>query len=296
MLPAINFNRTIDTGVGGPRRYNVIKVTLDGPLERKCRFRGKASMIVEERRAQLKTKVDTLVQHKDRDWAVANFLPTVRDLIEMTQATTVLEVGGGRAPYLDKATIDRLGLRYTCNDISAHELSLAPDWVDTALFDIQTPDKSEIAPYLNKYDFAFSKWVMEHVADYQRAYTNIYDILSDGGIYIAYHPLQYAAPFVLNQMIPEKLSAPLLRAIFPNRNDDDTPKFPAHYSGCRISQTVRDNIRAIGFSQVWQMPFYGHAYYSKFPVIRDIHKMVTRQLRDADVSLLAAFAYTIVQK
>jgi SAM-dependent methyltransferase len=240
--------------------------------------------------------IDQISRHKDRDWAKANFRNVVRELIEINDAKSVLEVGGGRYPAFKQADVEALGVRYTVSDILQSELDLAPDWADKFVFDITTKDPSEIASHRGRYDVAFSKWVMEHVSDYRLAYSNIHSILANGGIYIAWHPVLFSAPFVLNRLIPEQWSSRLLRLAFSHRNDDQLPKFPAHYSGTRISQKVRDNIKAIGFRDVWQLPFYGHGYYEPIPVVRNVHRMATKVIRQADAVTFASFAFTIVRK
>jgi SAM-dependent methyltransferase len=244
----------------------------------------------------LETKIAELELHKDRDWARFNFKNTVHALIETTRAKEVLEIGGGRAPLFTQGEVESLGIRYVTSDILQSELDRAPEWADKFVFDITTTDPAALDAHRGRYDLAFSKWVMEHVSDYRRAYANIHAVLAPGGVHIAFHPLRFALPFLLNTMLPEPLSRPLLIHFLPNRDDEGSPKFPAHYSGCRISASVREQIRQIGFRDVWQLPFYGHGYYQPFPVLRDLHAAATRALRDADVSLLAAFCFTIVRK
>lgn len=241
-------------------------------------------------------KIRELEEHRDAAWAWRNYMETVRSLIGGFHAPSVIEIGGGRFPSLTLPEVEELGVTYSSNDISERELSLAPDWVRKAHFDVQTADPDAIAPHRGRYDFAFSKMVMEHVPNYRRAYRNIHEILREGGISIAFHPVLFSAPFVLNRLMPEAASARLLKALFPNRTDSGIPKFPAVYSGCRISGGVRRSLREIGFRNVWQIPFYGHNYYAKFPGIRQVHAQATRAFAALQVTPLATFAYTIVQK
>lgn len=244
---------------------------------------------VERLIAELRTR-------RDGRWAWGNYLDTVRDLIAGIPAKSIIEIGGGRAPSFSQDEVHQMGVQYTSNDISERELSLAPDWVAKAHFDIQSPRWDDIAPFAESYDLAFSKMVMEHVSNYKRAYTNIHSILRPGGVSIAFHPVLYSVPFVLNRLIPEAASERILSKIFPNRVDSGIPKFPAVYSGCRISSSVRDTIQSLGFSEVWQVPFYWHNYYSKFPVIRDVHKVVSDLVQKSDFTPLATFAFTVVRK
>lgn len=241
-------------------------------------------------------KISELQQRGDTSWAWKNFLPTVKDLVVSTGAKSILEIGGGRSPSFSKEEVENFGLDYTVNDISARELSLAPDWVKKAHFDIQTPNHSELAPFEGQFDLVYSQMVMEHVASFERAYKNIYRILAPGGVSIAFHPVLYAAPFVINRLIPESASEGLLRRVFPHRSDDGVPKFPAVYSGCVISEGFQRTLKDIGFSTVRQVPFYGHNYYMKIPVVRELHDRVSAFIRDRNLRQLASFCYTIAIK
>ena len=244
----------------------------------------------------ISARVEDIQANKDSRWAWNNYLTVVRELIEEADAKRILEIGGGRRPSFSKEQVDEMGLHYTSNDISQRELDIAPEWVAKACFDVQSPDASVIEPFAGQYDFVYSKMVMEHVASFDRAYRNIHTILAPGGMTIAHHPLLYALPFVVNKLIPEAASDKLLRAVFPGRTDKGTPKFPAYYDGCVISDRVKDRLKSIGFTQVWQVPFYGHGYYAKFPVLRDIHKTATRFIASRDIDKLAAYSYTIALK
>lgn len=242
------------------------------------------------------SKIRQIEGHRDAGWAWLNYLDTVRSLTWAVDSPAVIEIGGGRSPSFTRDEIADLGITYTSNDISERELSLAPEWVRKAHFDVQTADDGAIEPYREQYDIAFSKMVMEHVPNYRRAYRNIHAILRDGGISIAFHPVLFSFPFVLNRLMPEAASAWVLKKAFPDRTDAGTPKFPAVYSGCRISEGVRRSLREIGFRNVWQIPFYGHNYYARFPGLRTSHKWVTRTLAERNVTPLATFAFTVVQK
>lgn len=237
-----------------------------------------------------------LMTRRDRDWAWANFLPTVVALIRATEAKRVMEIGGGRSPSFGRDEVEALGIDYVSNDISARELDKAPAWAGRAHFDIQSSDPAMILPFAGRIDLAFSKMVMEHVASYRRAYANIFGLLKEGGIAISFHPVLYALPFVLNRLAPEAASQRLLRAVFPNRTDEGVPKFPAYYSGCVISERVRTTLREIGFSGVWQIPFYGHRYYKRIPGLRAAHGRFTDYVKKRGMTRFASFAFTVVRK
>jgi len=240
--------------------------------------------------------VANIAREKHFRWAWQNYTSTVLSLIEQNEARSVIEIGGGRFPLLSEEDVERLGISYTSNDISARELARAPGWANKAQFDVQSPDRDGITPFADSFDFAFSKMVMEHVASYERAYANLFTILRPGGIAIAFHPTLYAMPFVVNKLIPETASSKMLRMAFPNRHDDGIPKFAAFYDGCVISDSVRQTIKRIGFRDIWQIPFYGHGYYNKIPLVRNAHRALTRYAMRHDVTQMATFSYTIVRR
>ncbi len=214
--------------------------------------------------------------------------PTILRLIKAIDAKAVLEVGGGRFPLLKQEEAARLS--YTSNDISQSELDRAPDWVEKACFDIGTPAPAE---YHHRYDLVFSCMVQEHLKDTRAAYTTIHSILKPGGVVLQFCPTLYAFPFVINKLLPETLSRKILHTVFPDRNEDEVPKFPAHYDWCFSSEAVRQKILAIGYSDAQIISFWGHAYYKKFPVIRDICDDYSRWLIQKDIRSLSSFAYMV---
>jgi SAM-dependent methyltransferase len=238
----------------------------------------------------------SLVKNRDASWAWRNYTAFVVDIIKEAKRGRVMEVGGGRFPNLTKDIVDALDIEYTSNDISMKELDLAPPWVRKACFDISTKDGGELSNYYGGYDVIYSKMVMEHVSDYRSAYRNISQLLAPSGISIAFHPTLYCPPFVLNKLIPEDVSRRLLQAVFRNRTDSGIPKFPAQYSGCVISDRIRENIRKLGFKKVWQLPFFGHDYYSRIPILKQWEQFSTKQLVDLNLTFFSSFSYTIALK
>jgi SAM-dependent methyltransferase len=225
-----------------------------------------------------------------------NFIPMVQGLIRESGFRSVMEVGGGRFPSFEQDEAVALGVDYTVNDISQRELSLAPDWVRTACFDIQTNDPNALAGHEGAYDLVYSKMVMEHVRSYRDAYRNIHTLLKPGGMAIAFHPTLYALPYVVNLAMPERLTAPLLLKLSSDRHEGGGPKFPAYYDGCVISRKLRDSLHEIGFSDVEQTPFYSHHYYNRIPVVRDIHRWISRAAASLRLTPIASYCFTIVRK
>jgi SAM-dependent methyltransferase len=214
-------------------------------------------------------------------------------VIEQSKGKTVLEIGAGRQPLFSPDELAEYKIDYVGNDISQIELDAMSLAVPKYVFDA---GKSVPADCLGRFDFIFSKMVQEHIDGTPQYYQNLSRMLKHDGIALNFHPVLYSAPFVINRLMPERLSDPLLYALRSDRTRTRNPKFPALYDHCVISRKVRESLRAQGFSEVVQIPFYGHGYYKKLPLIRDIHRKVTDFIRRKDVTFMASFSYTLAIK
>lgn len=233
---------------------------------------------------------------RSSDWAWANFQRVLRDLAAALPARAMLEIGGGRFPLFTQDEIAGMGVAYTVNDISQSELDRAPPYVSKARFDIATHDTAEVVAFAERYDLVFSKMVFEHVRDARQAYANIKTILRPGGVALNFHPVLYALPFVVNRLLPEQWTRSLLKAVFRRRNDDDIPKFPAYYDLCAVTPRTAKALAEIGFARAMHIPFYGHGYFAKFPLVREIDGAFNAAARRNGWRLFATYSYTLVQK
>jgi SAM-dependent methyltransferase len=112
---------------------------------------------------------------------------------------------------------------------------MGPREFGRALFDVA----GDVDPKEHgRYDLVISRMVMEHVRDAARAWANMANLLAPGGVALAFHPTLYAQPFVINWLIPERLTAPVLKLFFSDRHDGDSPKFPARYDLCIANPAV----------------------------------------------------------
>ncbi|MES1155056.1 MAG: methyltransferase domain-containing protein, partial [Pseudorhodoplanes sp.] len=146
-------------------------------------------------------------------WAWQNYERVVRYLTETFQAKKLIEIGGGRDPLFGREDLAGMGAELTVNDISETELAELPKGYRTACFDIAGDlDAAEIKR--SGYELAFSRMVFEHVADGQRAWKNLHEILAPGGIGLAFVPTLYAFPFVVNWLIPDKLAAKIVKLLY----------------------------------------------------------------------------------
>ena len=236
----------------------------------------------------------SVAQHRSSEWAWQHYKSTIQDLISILNARTVLEIGGGRWPLLDGDEIRARGIRYIVNDISESELVLAPPYVEKVCFDVSQEIVGD--DLAGKVDLMFSKMVFEHVSDSHQAYRNIYKLLSPGGVCLNFHPVLFSPPFVVNWILPEQVSSRLLHFFFSYRSPDEVPKHPAKYDHCWISKSEQEKLQSIGFSKVWQIPFWNHDYFQKIPGLRQADAALTKFAERNDWTALASFCYTCVMR
>jgi SAM-dependent methyltransferase len=254
---------------------------------------GGAACLVRNESLPLAAFIANHVKDNWYTWAIEHYKQTIIALVRTYGCRSLLEIGGGRAPLLTREEVQEMGLRYTVNDISQHELDLCPDWADKVCFDIS----GDSAP-AGQYDLAFSRMVLEHVRDAGCAYRNMHRLLRFGGIGMHLHPTLFAPPFVINYVLPTALSDQILRAFGARLSDspDAYPKFPAHYSWCRSTGSVIDRIGRIGFRDVQIARFYGHGYFRKIPGVCAIDDMFSRIAMRKGSHAYTSYAYTMVRR
>lgn len=240
--------------------------------------------------------VGSLSQHRSSEWAWRHYKDVILDLLRIRGARRIMEIGGGRFPLFDQIEIAPFDVEYIVNDISASELACAPSDMATVCFDIADAYAAEIDMVAGTIDLTFSKMVIEHLSDALQAYRNIYKVLRDGGICLNFHPLLFSPPFLVNYLVPTASAERLLRKFSPKRNYNEEPKFPARYDCCRISKILQNKLRSIGYRHVWQLPFWFHEYFAKFPGLRQCDLVVNKLAERGNWTALASYCYTIVVK
>lgn len=229
------------------------------------------------------------------EWGWDNYVRTVRHLIARFGARQLLEIGGGRAPMFEPAELADMQVALTVNDVSASELARLPAGYLTACFDVAGNLPGEIRR--DAYDLAFSRMVFEHVEDGRQAWRNLHTVLAPGGVAIAFIPTLFAFPFVINWLIPDGLAKRIAEMLDRGRGDDTVPVFPARYSwSYSIERWLRPMLSEIGYREVMILPFYGHRYYRRFPIVRGVHAWFTGLARRYDWRIFSSYTYIVVRK
>ncbi len=185
-------------------------------------------------------------------------------LFEISGGHVVLEIGSGRFPFLIKLRDRAVETSYHGLDIDESEIARSPIPYTHFVDDLSKED----ADLGMKFDAIFSRFVCEHIEDAEIFYRNIHSHLADDGVSVHLFPNLFSAPFLLNYILPDRMSASLLGRLFPKRISDDN-KFPAYYRMCHLWGTRR-KLRAMGYSVVKFHPYYGHHYFSPIAALNRI--------------------------
>ena len=217
-------------------------------------------------------------------------------LIACEASASLLEIGSGANPTLSPAEFDARTLRYTTNDRSADELAKAGSAYETLLLDMATATP-EALPRA-QFDLVFSRMVNEHVADGERYYRNIYEVLRPGGVTAHCFSTLYALPFVANRLLPEGLASRALD-IFNPRDRYQHEKFPARYSWSRgPSRRMIARLTSLGYEIVEYRGYFGHPYYNRpaLRAVRAVEEAKSRWLCRHPVAALTSYATVILRR
>jgi SAM-dependent methyltransferase len=229
---------------------------------------------------------------QDFSAAFNEYLPTLQALVAKYPEAKILELGGGRQPSFSLSEMPSNIVSYTVNDIDPGELALAGDEYDKACFDVT----GDVAPFAGQFDVVFSRTLIEHVKDGRRMHRNVLSLLKPGGVAFHMAPTLYAFPFVANKLLPEALSQKFLYALFPRRRTE-IPKFPAFYSWCFGNRGKMEKMfRALGYRDVNIRTFYGHSYFKKVPVVREIDRALYALIAKFDWSTFGSYAHFIAYR
>lgn len=223
------------------------------------------------------------------------FANRVQDLLLSGGALDVCEVGAGANPILSGAVVARAGARYTLVDASEAELAKSPLQFDKVVADISDPG----ALGERQFDLVISRFLIEHMPNADVFHRAVYRALRPGGTAAHFFPTLYAPPFVMNRLMPERLSSAVLSLAQDGRGGDGHHgKFIARYHGCR-GPTKRqvDWIRSFGYEIEAYVGCFGHrAYYLKVPFLLSLHDKLAKALVRHPIPQITSFACMVVRR
>jgi SAM-dependent methyltransferase len=219
----------------------------------------------------------------------------IQGVIESSQARSVCEIGAGAHPALTKEFVEHHHIDYTALDAEASELSKASYQPKLVVWDIC---KAGELP-ANSFDLVFSRMSFEHFSDSAGAHRNIWKMLKPGGVAVHCFPTLYTLPFVVNWLIPERLSRFLLQLVTPRTDYYHHDKFPARYDLCRGPRPSQiKKLEALGFEVLEYRGYFGHRYYlnGKLKFLHRVEERKTRMLLKSPNPLFTSFATVVLQK
>ena len=234
--------------------------------------------------------------------AEPSYRRTLERLAAKSAGGRICEIGGGANPALSLDFVRKHDLEYTIVDVSAHELDKAPREYKKVLTDLSAPRHA----LHGEFDFIFSVWCCEHVREAATFHRNLFDLLVPGGKALHLFPTLFSPPFVVNRLMPEWISKPLLLLLQPHRSGEgDHGKFPAYYRWCRGPlQSQRKRFEKLGYAIDEYASFFGHSgdvafgsgYLNRVPPLRMIHEWLARRSVRHPNPWLTTLAYVLLSK
>lgn len=224
-----------------------------------------------------------------------DFPATVQRIAAHPGVVRVCDLGGGAMPLLSLDFIGEHGLRYEVVDVSAEELAKAPAGYTTVQADVLDP---ELSRRCGPYDLVTSGFVAEHVSDPARFHANVLAILAPGGHAVHAFPTLYEPAFVVNRLLPEWLTGPLLRRIQTGREDEGTHgKFRAPYRWCRgPSERQLRRLRSAGFEIVDYVGYFGHGYFGPVKPLDRLEQRFAGALERHPIPALTSYACVTLRR
>lgn len=214
----------------------------------------------------------------------------------------ICEVGGGANPCLQLKFVQKLGLNYVIADTSEKELDKLPIGYDRLHLDVtRLPRDLD-----ESFDLVITRMVAEHVTDARAFHENIFRMLAPGGTAIHFFPTMYSIPFVLNRILPARISDLLLHRIQPGRESEGSHgKFPAYYRWCHgPTRNQRRRLASVGFEVEEYVGFFGHSgqvtvgpgYWDRSPMLTRLHEWLSEQLLRHPVASMTSYACVVLGK
>ena len=216
----------------------------------------------------------------------------IEEVIARNSVKRVCEIGAGANPAIGQDAIRKCGLTFRAVDQVEGEL-LKSGMAETSVYDVCAGDPVPGAPY----DLIFSRMTAEHFRDPARAYCNMFEALTAGGLAVHSFATLYALPFVLNCMLPDLVSDFLFNRFSP-RDRERHNKFKAYYSHCRgPMESQLQFFRNLGYDIVEYRAYFGHNYYApKLPLLHLVHRQTTKLLLKAPIAFFVSYATIILRR
>ena len=201
---------------------------------------------------------------------------------------SIADIGGGANPMLDDEFIVDRDIRYSLIDISRAELLKANSRYDRIEADAAgAADAFQKQIAGRKFDLIFSHMFLEHVDNPVQLHKNLYRALNPGGRCVHIYPSPNNLPLTLNRLLPEKMSACLLKLAQPARDlEGSQGKFKAFYRMCGApNRSLSAVLEEIGYTVIQHTGYIGHDYYARFKPAAMLERRLRRVIHRLQIPL-----------
>jgi SAM-dependent methyltransferase len=228
------------------------------------------------------------------EYAHLDFTARLRERLAQLGGGSVCELGGGANPAIELDFVREHDLTYLVVDVSADELQKAPDGYQKLVADVGSPEFAA-GEHIGAYDLVFSRVLAEHVRDGMQLHRNVHRLLRPGGIAMHFFPTLWWPPFVVNRILPESISEPILLRLQPWRErSGDLGKFPAYYSWCfGPTKAQVGRFASTGFMVEHCVAYYGDGYDKGSFLTGLEQRWIKLMVRHPNHHLTAFAAYTL---
>jgi SAM-dependent methyltransferase len=187
----------------------------------------------------------------NRDF-VASFAPPY-----ITMGCRLIDIGGGKTPFLSLKTKAHLKIHVTGVDISLEELARAPvgAYDETLCVDITKAVGDENG------DVCVCQAVLEHVRDTEAGIRAISSFLREEGVALVFVPSRNAIYARLNKMLPQALKKKVLFWIYPSASKNQG--FPSYYDRCTPKE-FKLLAKNAGLELIQERCYFVSSYFSFF--------------------------------
>ncbi len=201
---------------------------------------------------------------------------------------SIADIGGGANPMLDDEFIVENNIWYFLIDKSASELNKANSLynkIEADATDSNHAFQKQIAG--RKFDLIFSHMFLEHIENPMQAHRNLYSTLNRGGRCVHIYPSPNNLPLALNRLLPEAVSACLVKIAQPTRDlEGARRKFKAYYRMCGApNPALSAAFEDIGYTVKQHTGYIGHTYYERFKPAAMLERRLRRIIHKLQLPL-----------
>ena len=206
------------------------------------------------------------------------------------EADQVIDIGGGKKPFVKAHNLTVGDKRYAGIDIDGAELAAAPPetYTETHVVDLTIP-QSALA---GQFDLAICRNTLEHVKNNKVAVSTIISLLQPRGRAFIKLPCKKAAFARLNTILPNELKRRIMHAVFPKKLGDG---FPAYYDRCTPSE-LHSLLKEHDVVILSETRTYWSSYFSFFLPLHIIWRIITLFQIRCDPDYCEAFAIVFEKK